>query len=447
MNNKVDLGEKLRLLRVQRKVSQETLAEAIFVKNTTISNWEKGSRQIHLKNLEEICRYFQVPLSYFTEVTVPEKQTLSKPTDRKRLIALTITASMVVTSAILILSNRTNLNNEACYGETTCYVINDPSIVSELQSRSISGGLMTNVEMEKLAEFMLSYREVLPEDYPTAYLRAGWAAHLQIDIRYDLGNGQQIGGLDIYNHFSEFEPDIWWNTFTNLQTLNQDMLQVFQVEDFDAKIVIFKTGTNTFDYEVWTETIDVFKIDLSLGRLYLNQTLMSIPSTIPTTTLDAFFNSLETSRTWVDPNGDLYGFMPQGNRVYFAYNYAYKATETYNYKAHRYYFFDTVEDKSYYLELNTNNSEGGFFSVYELSQDIKDSSRTTITSSRINLNEVVSFQDLEFIFTNPDVYVSEVWTTGCADTTAAFFEAHRGRFMYPDIPIDYSDALIHNPFN
>jgi hypothetical protein len=66
---------------------------------------------------------------------------------------------------------------------------------------------------------------------------------------------------------------------------------------------------------------------------------------------------------------------------------------------------------------------------------------------KINLNEVVSFQDLELIFTNPDVYVSDVWTTGGADTTAAFFEAHRGRFMYPDIPIDYSDAVIHNPFN
>lgn len=446
MNNKVDLGEKLRLLRVQRKVSQETLAEAIFVKNTTISNWEKGSRQIHLKNLEEICRYFQVPLSYFTVVTVPEKQTLSKPTDRKRLIALTITASMVVTSAILILSNRTNLNNEACYGESTCYVINDPSIVSELQSRSISGGLMTNVEMEKLAEFMLSYREVLPEDYPASLLRAGWAAHLNSGISY-FSDGQSVDGPNVFTYFAEFEPDVWWNTFTNLQTLNQDMLQVFQVEDFDAKIVIFKTGTNTFDYEVWTETIDVFKIDLSLGRLYLNQTLMSVPESLPEPILNDYFAFLETSRTWVDINGELFGFMAQGDGVYFAYNYAYKATETYNYKAHRYYFFDTVEDKSYHLELTTNNSEGGFFSVYELSQDIKDSSRTTITSSRINLNEVVSFQDLELIFTNPDVYVSDVWTTGGADTTAAFFEAHRGRFMYPNIPIDYSDALIHNPFN
>jgi transcriptional regulator with XRE-family HTH domain len=446
MKNRVDLGEKLRLLRVQRKISQETLAEAIFVKNTTISNWEKGSRQIHLKNLEEICRYFQVPLSYFTEVSVPEKQTLSKSTDRKRFIALTITASMVVTSAILILSTRSNLNNEACYGETTCYVINDPSIVSELQSRSITGGLMTNVEMEKLAEFMLSYQEVIPEDYPAAYLRAGWAAHINSNISYQ-ANGESVDGSNVFESFVTFEPDVWWNTFTNLQQLNQEMLQVFQVEAFDAKIVIFKTGTNTFDYEVWTETIDVFKVDLSLERLYLNQTLMSIPASLPSTILNDYFAFLETSRTWVDPNGDLFGFMPQDNGVYFAYQYAYKATETYNYKAHRYYFFDTVEDKTYYLELNTNLSEGGFFSLYELSQDIKDTSRITITSSRVNLNEVVSFQDLEIIFTNPDVYESDVWTTGGADTTAAFFEAHRGRFIYPDIPIDYSDELLNNPFN
>ena len=64
MNNQNVIGEKLRQLRVKRKISQAKLAKSIFVKNTTISNWENGSRQIHINSLKLICVYFDVPLIY-----------------------------------------------------------------------------------------------------------------------------------------------------------------------------------------------------------------------------------------------------------------------------------------------------------------------------------------------------------------------------------------------
>ena len=67
MKLKIEPGERLRQLRVKRKVSQAALADAIFVKNTTISNWEKGTRKIQTDNLKSLSDFFGVPVSYFLE--------------------------------------------------------------------------------------------------------------------------------------------------------------------------------------------------------------------------------------------------------------------------------------------------------------------------------------------------------------------------------------------
>jgi len=67
MKPKVEAGEKLRLIRTKRKVSQAELADAIFVKNTTISNWEKGTRKIQTDNLKALSEFFGVPVRYFLE--------------------------------------------------------------------------------------------------------------------------------------------------------------------------------------------------------------------------------------------------------------------------------------------------------------------------------------------------------------------------------------------
>lgn len=69
MNNII--GEKLKNLRSKRKLSQETLAKALFFSNRTISNWEQGLREISLENLKKIADYFEVPLTYFTTTHSP----------------------------------------------------------------------------------------------------------------------------------------------------------------------------------------------------------------------------------------------------------------------------------------------------------------------------------------------------------------------------------------
>jgi transcriptional regulator with XRE-family HTH domain len=66
------IGDKIKGLRTQRKLSQEALAKALFFSNRTISNWEQGLRDVSLENLQKIAEYFQVPMSYFTSTSPTE---------------------------------------------------------------------------------------------------------------------------------------------------------------------------------------------------------------------------------------------------------------------------------------------------------------------------------------------------------------------------------------
>lgn len=58
------IGTKLRLLREKRKISQEELAHAVGVTQTTIGNWEHG-KSIKLEYLSNLAKALDVPISYF----------------------------------------------------------------------------------------------------------------------------------------------------------------------------------------------------------------------------------------------------------------------------------------------------------------------------------------------------------------------------------------------
>ncbi len=63
------VGEKIKFLRVQKNMSQEALAKALFFSNRTISNWENNLREVSMENLQKIAKYFSVTLQYFLETT------------------------------------------------------------------------------------------------------------------------------------------------------------------------------------------------------------------------------------------------------------------------------------------------------------------------------------------------------------------------------------------
>jgi len=62
-----NVGEKIKLLRVKANLSQEELAKKLYFSNSTISNWEKGLREVSMENLHKLALFFGVKVSYFIE--------------------------------------------------------------------------------------------------------------------------------------------------------------------------------------------------------------------------------------------------------------------------------------------------------------------------------------------------------------------------------------------
>lgn len=62
---KQEIGDKIKILRKTRGLTQEQLADKLNIKRATISNYEIGRRSPHIKELEAIAEALGVGLDYF----------------------------------------------------------------------------------------------------------------------------------------------------------------------------------------------------------------------------------------------------------------------------------------------------------------------------------------------------------------------------------------------
>jgi len=60
-----NLGEKVKLLRNRRGLKQDDLGKVLNLSRSQVSNLEKGRRNLSLNQLEKLCEYFKVDMSYF----------------------------------------------------------------------------------------------------------------------------------------------------------------------------------------------------------------------------------------------------------------------------------------------------------------------------------------------------------------------------------------------
>ena len=58
----MEFGEKLQKLRKDRGLTQEELAEALYVSRTAVSKWESGRGYPGIDSLKEISRFFGVTI-------------------------------------------------------------------------------------------------------------------------------------------------------------------------------------------------------------------------------------------------------------------------------------------------------------------------------------------------------------------------------------------------
>lgn len=61
----VDIGNKIKMLRKSKKLTQFDLAAQLQINRATISNYEVGRRNPNLSELKRIAEYFGVGLDYF----------------------------------------------------------------------------------------------------------------------------------------------------------------------------------------------------------------------------------------------------------------------------------------------------------------------------------------------------------------------------------------------
>lgn len=60
--NEINFGKNLRILRSQKGVSQQEVADAIHVTRQTLSVWERGAGKPDIYYVHDICEYFDVPI-------------------------------------------------------------------------------------------------------------------------------------------------------------------------------------------------------------------------------------------------------------------------------------------------------------------------------------------------------------------------------------------------
>jgi len=58
----MDFNEKLQELRKNRGITQEELAESLYVSRTTVSKWESGRGYPNIESLKEISKFFSVSI-------------------------------------------------------------------------------------------------------------------------------------------------------------------------------------------------------------------------------------------------------------------------------------------------------------------------------------------------------------------------------------------------
>ena len=79
----MEFNEKLQELRKARSLTQEELAEAVFVSRTAVSKWESGRGYPSIDSFKELSRFFRVSID---ELICPDEIIVAAENERRDLI-------------------------------------------------------------------------------------------------------------------------------------------------------------------------------------------------------------------------------------------------------------------------------------------------------------------------------------------------------------------------
>ena len=100
----MEFNEKLQELRKGRGLTQEELAERLFVSRTAVSKWESGRGYPSIDSLKEICRFFGVTID---ELICPQEMMTAAEDDKRqsigRYVSVICNAMDILTAVLLFL--------------------------------------------------------------------------------------------------------------------------------------------------------------------------------------------------------------------------------------------------------------------------------------------------------------------------------------------------------
>lgn len=79
----MEFNEKLQKLRKARNLTQEELAEAIFVSRTAVSKWESGRGYPNIDSLKELSQFFSVSID---ELIRPDEVVIAAERDKREFV-------------------------------------------------------------------------------------------------------------------------------------------------------------------------------------------------------------------------------------------------------------------------------------------------------------------------------------------------------------------------
>ncbi len=133
----MELNEKLQKLRKQKGLTQEELAEALFVSRTAVSKWESGRGYPNIDSLKGIAKFFSVTLDELLSgdeiLTIAEAATKQKETQFLALVfgLLDVSAAMLLflpffaenADGMLRVSSLLSLNGVQPYLKIACLAV------------------------------------------------------------------------------------------------------------------------------------------------------------------------------------------------------------------------------------------------------------------------------------------------------------------------------------
>jgi hypothetical protein len=161
---------------------------------------------------------------------------------------------------------------EDCQNDPDCNNVVDSAISEELESRGITGGLMTEAEIVDVQNVLASY--IYEEQDMSEKLNQFLQMFVSVAQINDPAQADLIS--DIETELRRMDPNNnSYMDYFDLASKNTNLAQLF-IED-TTKYILYKTGASSYHYEVQADTIYRFTIDTDLDKVYLNDTLLEQP--------------------------------------------------------------------------------------------------------------------------------------------------------------------------